>query len=211
MVRGFTRKGRLKKALADLRLNLGTAPVVFAGGVIERFEDLGQKLEADDIEVPPPTYRRMMVREGSPHLLSRLSELLLILEGCAFYVHLVDRLAFRRDSEGLRDACDGPAGDAIELVARMIGSANDEDPLPDLGYKDVLRIVNARGAAYAAARSIIGPDSEDPSGVVALAAMTIAQSVNSETASVLRTIVSVCLLESIERDDWSRARGRGGG
>lgn len=202
LVKGFTRRGRLKNALADLRLNLGTAPVAFTGEVVEGFEDL-----ADKLDLAPPTYRRMMMRKGSRHRLTHLSEPLLLLEGCAFFIHLTDRLAYRQGSQALRDACDRPMHEAIELVTRIIHVADEDDasPLRHLVPDHILGVIDARADVYAGAKTLLGPgdDPNDPNGLVALAALTIAESACEAAEPVLKTIVSALLLESIVRVNWS--------
>ena len=199
MAKGFTRKGRLKNALSDLRLNLGTAPVIFADDVIEEFGTFAQRA------VPtPPNYRRIMLRKGSQLLFSHHSEMLLILEGCAFFVHLVDRLAYRRSSELLRDACDPPVNDSIQLVANVIETIHDDagDPDAPVSRDNILRFIDARAEEYANAKSILGADLDDKGGLVGLASATIAETVGPPGIEALKESVSIALLRSIERVGW---------
>ncbi len=146
------------------------------------------------------------MRDGSPHRLAHYSELLLILEGCAFFVHLVDRLAYRQAGEALRDACDEPVDAAIQLVIRMIEvSDRGEDELPaSIRSDDIFEFINARGLHYATARRIVGDGPEDQTGVVALAAWTIAEAIDPDAVLFLRPIVSVALLRRMKAIEWSR-------
>lgn len=64
MFKGLTRKGRINAALSDIQTNLGTAPIVFSGDVIDSFEEANAEIK---LYSDPPLYKRMMIKDGSPH------------------------------------------------------------------------------------------------------------------------------------------------
>jgi hypothetical protein len=201
LAKGFTRARRLRSALADLRQHLGTAPAKFTLDVVEEFEDLVR-----DFDPTPPSHRRIMLRGGTTHLYSHLSELALMLEGLAFFAHLVDRLAFRGANDAVRDACDPLVRDAAKLVSDIIGTADDRpaDLHAVASPDDVLRFLDRRGLEYSAAKVVLGDSVDDENGVFGLASITIAKAIDAPAAPVLRTVVSIALMQGFKRVEWSR-------
>jgi hypothetical protein len=100
-------------------------------------------------------------------------QMTIALEACAFFLHAVDRLAYRVDDERLREALyDITTGKMVRTFSDMISKAWVPSP-PSKIEQDIINLFNTRQLEYGNAVSLIGENFTDPKSASWLAAHNV--------------------------------------
>jgi len=119
--------------------------------------------------------------------------MILCLGALCFFLHALDRISFRPDSEKLRDAVfDSTAIELSKWLDQMAGKV-DAKPAPAAG---TLSCIDFRNAQYGQAPSLLGTSEKDRSSADWLAATAIAEDVG-HPKSVLVYIAHTELLQGL--------------
>jgi hypothetical protein len=126
----------------------------------------------------------------------KLNRATLTLGALAFYIHVLDRVSVRRNSDALREAvCVPTAYPLVRLFAKM-SSELDADSVKTT-KDDALNYVNLRCLEYRGTTSVLGSGAEDKTSALWLAASAIAADVGHPTQAMLVLFIQERLLEGI--------------
>lgn len=125
-----------------------------------------------------------------------LNQTVLSLGALGFFVHVLDRISFRRDSDVLREAVFEPtAYELVRLFGNWIGSVDPK--LAETAEEETLNHVNLRGSEYGEADSFLGASGWDTSSAVWLAANTIAADVGCPKQGILVMLIQKRLMQGL--------------
>jgi hypothetical protein len=126
----------------------------------------------------------------------KLNRATLTLGALSFYIHVLDCVSVRRNSDALREAvCVPTAYPLVRLFAKMSGEL-DEGSVKTT-KDDALNYVNLRCSEYRGATSVLGSGAEDTTSALWLAASAIAADVGYPGQAMLALFIQERLLEGI--------------
>jgi hypothetical protein len=126
----------------------------------------------------------------------KLNRATLTLGALGFYVHVLDRVSVRRNSDELREAvCVPTAYPLVRLFAKM-SSELDEGSVK-ITKDDAWNYVNRRCSEYRGATSVLGSGAEDTTSALWLAASAIAADVGHPKQDMLPLFIQERLLQGI--------------
>jgi hypothetical protein len=126
----------------------------------------------------------------------KLNRATLTLGALGFYIHILDRVSVRRNSDALREAvCVRTAYPLVRLFAKM-SSTLDADSVKTT-KDDALNYVNLRCSEYRGATSVLGSGAEDTTSALWLAATAIAADVGHPRQAMLVLFIQERLLQGI--------------
>jgi hypothetical protein len=113
-----------------------------------------------------------------------------------FYIHVLDRVSVRRNSDALREAaCVPTAYPLVRLFAKM--SSELDAGSVKTTKDDALNYVNLRCSEYRGATSVLGSGAEDTTSALWLAASAIAADVGHPRQAMLVLFIQERLLQGI--------------
>jgi len=126
----------------------------------------------------------------------KLNRATLTLGALSFYIHVLDRVSVRRNSDALREAaCVPTAYSLVRLFAKM--SSELDAGSVKTTIDDALNYVNLRCSEYWGATSVLGSGAEDTTSALWLAASAIAADVGHPKQAMLVLFIQEQLLQGI--------------
>jgi hypothetical protein len=126
----------------------------------------------------------------------KLNRATLTLGALGFYIHVLDRVSVRRNSDALRAAVCVPAAyPLVRLFAKM--SSELDAGAVKTTKDDALNYVNVRCSEYKVAPSVLGSSAEDTTSALWLAASAIAADVGHPRHAMLVLFIQEQLLQGI--------------
>ena len=188
-------------ALNDIREALVTAPLLFTVEVSDGYERLAAQV---DLGQSAPTFKRFAVRDGVSSSFSHLDQEVLLVEGFAFFHHHLNRLAFRRGDERLRDALAPVITASVKAVVEMLAALH---PTRHGMHDAVLERLNLREDQYALGRRTWGEDPADETTALGMAGKTIAIALAKPHPDPdgVPLMIRVVLMEQMLGHPWSDA------
>ena len=125
-----------------------------------------------------------------------LNRATLTLGALGFYIHVLDRVSVRRNSDALREAACVPiAYGLVRLFAKM--SSELDAGSVKTTKDDALNYMNLRCSEYRGATSVLGSGAEDTTSALWLAASAIAADVGHPKQAMLVLFIQERLLQGI--------------
>ena len=138
----------------------------------------------------------MFSRDITDQHYDKLNQAALALGALGFFLHVLDRVSVRRNSDALRKAAFVPV--AYWLVQFFAKVSRKLDPGPAKKTKDdALNYVNLRCSQYGRVTSVLGSGAEDTTSALWLAASAIAADVGHQSDAMLLLFIQERLLEGI--------------
>jgi hypothetical protein len=126
----------------------------------------------------------------------KLNRATLTLGALGFYIHVLDRVSVRRNSDALREAtCVPTAYRLVRLFAKM--SSELDAGSVKTTKDDALNYMNLRCSEYRGATSVLGSGAEDTTSALWLAASAIAADVGHPKQAMLVLFIQERLLQGI--------------
>jgi hypothetical protein len=169
MIYQFSQKSKFENLLHELKAGVLGQTIAFAAGVADEFDSwVARRLFGwtNDARSYPREFSVGEPQSSTTHL----NQILLSFEALSFYLHAIDRLSFRPNSEKLREAIFDPIAILLSetftemLKKRKISTANNT--------LDALQGLSLR---YAQAASLLGREANDKNSALWFAARAIAE------------------------------------
>ncbi len=126
----------------------------------------------------------------------KLNRATLTLGALSFYIHVLDRVSVRRNSDALREAACVPiAYPLVRLFAKMSSELDADSGKTTID--DALNYMNLRCSEYRGATSVLGSGAEDTTSALWLAASAIAADVGHPRQAMLMLFIQERLLQGI--------------
>jgi len=177
---------KLKRLLEDLQVGIIGQTIGSAADIAEEFD----KFATGRASYP------LLFSNGPPKVATtHINQIVLSLGVLGFFIHAVDRLSFRQNSENLREAIFDPT--AIEL-SKWFGETGNTHPEPaPTAKQDALSYLNASGLKYSKASTLLGKIEDDKNSAVWIAACNIASDLNHPNRQLLVLLIKVRLVEGL--------------
>jgi hypothetical protein len=187
MVFGLDRKAKLKRLLKELQVGIVGQTISSAADIAEKFD----KSAAGDASY------RLFFSVGPPKVATtQINQIILSLGVLGFFIHALDRLSFRQNSETLRESIfDCTALELSEWFGQMLAKLDPE--LASTAKHDTLSHLNLRQLQYSKAPTLLGRSADDKNSAVWLAACTIAEDLNHPKDFVLVMFIKIRLTEGL--------------
>ena len=170
---GASRQSKLKKLLKELRAEIAAETLKFSSDVKSKYDE-----QPSEIKTEP----------------GELNQMLLNLGALSFFVHALDRLSFRPQSESLRKIIHtDTALELSHLYGKMIGAISVK--LAPTAEEFVLNHLDIRGSQFAKAPSLFGDSAHDRTGAVWLAASAISEDVDHPNDLILAMLIKNRLMQ----------------
>jgi hypothetical protein len=138
----------------------------------------------------------MFSRDIKDQYHDKLNQATLTLGALGFFLHVLDRVSDRRNSDALREAAFVPV--ALWLVRFFAKvSRKLESGSAKTTKDDALNYVNLRRSEYSRATSVLGSGADDTTSALWLAASAIAADVGHQSQAMLALFIQERLLEGI--------------
>lgn len=190
----FGKKSRIEREVADLEMVLVAQAVKFATFIAKAIDNMVGESEQ-------PTYR-LLFSEGPPTVeFSHANQMALAIEGLGFFVHSLNRVSFRPNSETLREIIYDPSVlQIVHLFAKMIGALSKELDTKT-AEAGVLNLISERELQYAKKPFLLGKSPDDRQSAVWDASRTIAEAVGRPKHLLLIQVILSELLRALEEMD----------
>jgi hypothetical protein len=188
------RRSRINGDLKELEMHMVAQAIDFAIAVTGAFDTfVGQSEE--------PTFRLIFWKGQPTRYSSHLNQLTLMIEGLCFFLHCLNRIAFRPDSETLRELVFDPTVQQIvRLLSKIFKSLSTENDTK-VTEDDLLLLVSERELQYGAMPSVVGKDLDDGQSAYRVASLTIANMLGRPRNAFLHQMIRTELLEALVRVD----------
>ena len=178
---------KLKRLLKDLQIGIIGQTIGSAADIAEEF---------DKFATGRASYPLLFSNRPPKVATTHINQIVLSLGVLGFFIHAVDRLSFRQNSENLREAIFDPT--AIEL-SKWFGESlgNTHPELASTAKQDALSYLNASGLQYSKASTLLGKIEDDKNSAVWIAACNIASDLNHPNRQLLVLLIKVRLIEGL--------------
>ena len=126
----------------------------------------------------------------------KLNQAALALGALGFFLHVLDRVSVRRNSDALREAAFVPTAYPLVRFFAKMSSELDAGSVKTT-KDDALNYVNLRCSEYSSATSVLGSGAEDTTSALWLAASAIAADVGHQGQAMLVLFIQERLLQGI--------------
>jgi hypothetical protein len=126
----------------------------------------------------------------------KLNRATLTLGALGFYIHVLDRVSVRRNSDALREATCGPTAYRLVRLFAKMSSELDAGSVKTT-KDDALNYMNLRCSEYRGATSVLGSGAQDTTSALWLAASAIAADVGHPKQAMLVLFIQERLLQGI--------------
>lgn len=145
-----------------------------SAGIDKDMESLLDELDA-------PRFRRIICDDDQKSNFSNVDQSYLAIEGMAFFLHCINRLSFRRNSEALREKVFDPTVDEVvrefvKIIRSNSGNILEESTL----NRDLRELISERELEYARSISVLGKSTEDDSGAWQAAGRRITEEITKQ-------------------------------
>jgi hypothetical protein len=138
----------------------------------------------------------MFSRDIKDQHYDKLNQAALTLGALGFFLHVLDRVSIRRNSDALREVALEPAASwLVRFIAKI--SRELDSGSAKTTKDDALNYINLRSSEYSRATSVLGSGAEDTTSALWLAASAIAADVGHQSDAMLVLFIQERLLEGI--------------
>ncbi len=159
-----------------------------------------ERAEAEISEITAQVLGRSIVHgsEFPPYgVFETHMQMMVALEACGFFLHAVDRLAYRENDQLLREMVfDAAASQMVRTFSDMIFEAWAPSPLPKIEH-DNLNLFNVRQAEYGNASKLVGKTFNDLKSASWLAAHNVARAAEFTAPDIRILAIHTELVQSL--------------
>jgi hypothetical protein len=168
----IVRSAKFEKLLHELKLDVMSQVNGFAAAVADEIDGFATR-KLFGLSSETPSYARLFSVGSQKTSTTHVNQTILCIRALSYFWHVIDRLSFRPNNEGLRAAVLDPIAISLsELLADML----NKQGMPITG-NELLRGIQSLSLRYAAAPTLLGANVQDKNSVVWLAAHAIAEDI----------------------------------